>query len=37
MINRSRYSLYAQNEASYSALTLDLVHRCLLDIAQANE
>src|SRR5229473_7915412 len=28
MINRSRYSLYAQNEASYSALTIDLVHRC---------
>jgi membrane dipeptidase len=28
MINRSRFSLYAQNEASYSALTIDLVRRC---------
>jgi membrane dipeptidase len=28
MINRSRFSLYAQNEANYSALTIDLVHRC---------
>jgi membrane dipeptidase len=28
MINRSRFSLYAQNEAIYSALTLDLIHRC---------
>jgi len=28
MLNRSRFSLYAQNEAVYSALTLDLIHRC---------
>ena len=28
MINRSRYSLYAQNEAIYSTLTIDLVRRC---------
>lgn len=28
VINRSHFSLYAQNEAVYSALTIDLIHRC---------
>src|SRR6267154_765525 len=28
MINRSRFSLCAQTEAVYSALTIDLIHRC---------
>jgi membrane dipeptidase len=28
MINRSRFSLYAQTEAVYSTLTIDLIHRC---------
>src|SRR5258708_17313243 len=28
MINRSRFSLYAQNEESFCALHIELVHRC---------